>query len=236
MKTDKGHFLSHCDFTFIGLKLCVYWFVSERGRGLKTWTWKHQIEHTYTVFSPGCCLIVQPGKNQSVWTEGKLWVMGATWISWRTTTTVLITLLQIQGGQLAMLSDFLSWCYSLEISSLLHDKMKKQLTQLFSDWQLWSVSKSKLLRVWKARDLTSDVTMRKAGRKTPSTSAMTVMTTCPSPNWYGQKNMTSGREVDVSLCTTTPLQPSSSSGWTNSPQRTAGPTGVGWTLASALTI
>ncbi|XP_029286379.1 uncharacterized protein LOC115007581 [Cottoperca gobio] len=55
------------------------------------------IEHTDTVFSPGCCLIVQLGKNLSVWTECKLGAMGATWISWRTTTTVIITLLQIQA-------------------------------------------------------------------------------------------------------------------------------------------
>ena len=48
--------------------------------------------------SPGRCLIVQLGKNLSVWTGGKLGVMGATWITWRTTTTVIITILQIQGG------------------------------------------------------------------------------------------------------------------------------------------
>ncbi|XP_044046850.1 uncharacterized protein LOC122873770 isoform X4 [Siniperca chuatsi] len=49
------------------------------------------------MLSPGCCLIVQLGKNLSVWTEGKLGVMGTTWISWRTTTTVIITILQIQA-------------------------------------------------------------------------------------------------------------------------------------------
>ncbi|KAI9533965.1 hypothetical protein NQZ68_018333 [Dissostichus eleginoides] len=51
-------------------------------------------QNTQTVFIPGCCLIV---KKLSVWTECKLRTMGATWISWRTTTTVFITLLQIKA-------------------------------------------------------------------------------------------------------------------------------------------
>ncbi|KAF3844113.1 hypothetical protein F7725_016161, partial [Dissostichus mawsoni] len=51
-------------------------------------------QNTQRVFIPGCCLIV---KKLSVWTECKLRTMGATWISWRTTTTVFITLLQIKA-------------------------------------------------------------------------------------------------------------------------------------------
>ncbi|KAI3352923.1 hypothetical protein L3Q82_019504 [Scortum barcoo] len=49
--------------------------------------------HTDTIFIPGCCLTVQ--KNLSLLAKGKLRVMGATWTSWRTTTTIIFIILQI---------------------------------------------------------------------------------------------------------------------------------------------
>ncbi|XP_047432611.1 uncharacterized protein LOC125000894 isoform X2 [Mugil cephalus] len=49
------------------------------------------------MLSPGCCVVERLGENLTVWTQGKLGVMGASWGSWRTAIAFIITTLQIQA-------------------------------------------------------------------------------------------------------------------------------------------